>query len=238
MREMPVAHPGPFAPLAAAAGIAALSAWAALLAGFVPAPFVRHMLADVAVTALAAPLLAAGLAGRLRPIPLPPPLPACAAAFAALWLWHVPLLHGLAVFSPLVRVIEELCLLGAAFVLWASALRATAGGGATGILALLLTAMHVFVLGSLLALAPRPLYTADIRTLGDVYAHLAAQGAGGMVLLAGGVMHCAGALWLLGRLLRPPRDAFNGGAAPVAMVPARARPETAGRPLSEGGDLP
>jgi putative membrane protein len=205
------------------------------LAGFMPAPFVRHLLADVTLTAVAAPLIAAGLAGMLRAVPLPRPLPAAAVGFAMLWLWHVPLLHGLAALSPLVRGIEGLCLLGAGLVLWASALRATAGEPAAGPLALLLTAMHLFLLGTLLTLTWQPLYTADIRTLGDAYAHLAAQGAGGMVLLAGGGIHLAGALWLLGRLLRRP----PGPTVVVAQATARpcARIDIAASVLSEEGDL-
>ncbi len=126
MRETRVSNGGRFAPLAAGAGMIALIAvWAPALPGFAPPPFVRHMLADVALKAVAAPLIAAGFAAMLRPVQLPRPLPASAVAFAMLWLWHVPLLHGLAALSPVVRGIEEVCLLGAGLVLWASALRAT-----------------------------------------------------------------------------------------------------------------
>lgn len=197
--------------LAVSAGVIVLiAAWAPPLAGLVPAAFARHMLADTVVMACASPLIAIGLAGVLRPAarPLAAPLPASAVAFAAVWLWHVPLLHGLADLSPIVRGIEGLSLLGAGVALWTSALRTPAPGEeAAGILALLLTATHVLLLGTLLALAWRPLYTQDIRTLGDVYAHLAGQRTGGMVLLLGGGVHLAGGLWLLGRLLRPPRAA-------------------------------
>jgi putative membrane protein len=72
---------------------------------------------------------------------------------------------------------------------------------AAGIVGLLLTAMHMTLLGALLALAPRPLYAhlegvSRLTPLEDQ--HLG----GAIMLLTGGVAYLAGGLWLTAGLLR------------------------------------
>jgi putative membrane protein len=72
---------------------------------------------------------------------------------------------------------------------------------ASGIAALLLTSMHMTLLGALLALAPRPLYehagaTANLTPLEDQ--HLG----GAIMLIVGGFSYLAGGLWLTGTLIR------------------------------------
>ena len=67
-----------------------------------------------------------------------------------------------------------------------------------GVLALLLTSMHMTLLGALLALAPRPLYAhpASVAALDE-------QHLGGAIMLAvGGVSYLAGGLWLSMRILQ------------------------------------
>ena len=65
---------------------------------------------------------------------------------------------------------------------------------AAGVGGLVLTSMHMTLLGVLLALAPRSLYQACLG-LGD-------QQTGGVLMLAvGGTVYMAGALVLLGQLL-------------------------------------
>jgi putative membrane protein len=74
---------------------------------------------------------------------------------------------------------------------------------AAGVLALLLTAMHMTLLGALLALSPRPLYShmegySELTAIDD-------QNLGGAImLLVGGLSYLLGGLWLTGRLLRDP----------------------------------
>ena len=66
---------------------------------------------------------------------------------------------------------------------------------AGGVAALLLTSMHMGLLGALLALAPRPLYEACLG--------LFDQQVGGVMMLAvGGVVYLAGGLALLATLMR------------------------------------
>ena len=89
--------------------------------------------------------------------------------------------------------------------MWLSAF----GGGASrrgdrtgaGVLGLLLTSMHMTLLGALLALTPRPLYAhADgfsrLTPLEDQ--HLG----GAIMLLVGGASYLIGGLWLTVRLVR------------------------------------
>jgi putative membrane protein len=74
---------------------------------------------------------------------------------------------------------------------------------AAGVVGLLLTAMHMTLLGALLALSPRPLYAhvdgfARLTALEDQ--HLG----GAIMLLMGGIAYLLGGLWLTVGLLRDP----------------------------------
>ena len=69
---------------------------------------------------------------------------------------------------------------------------------AAGVVALLLTSMHMTLLGALLALSPRPLYA----HAGHGPSALDEQHLGGAIMLGvGGVSYLAGGLWLSVRLL-------------------------------------
>ena len=73
-----------------------------------------------------------------------------------------------------------------------------AGAGVTG---LLLTSMHMTLLGALLALAPRPLYAHTHGLFG--LTPLEDQHLGGAImLLVGGISYLLGGLWLTAGLLR------------------------------------
>jgi putative membrane protein len=200
--------------LAVAAGLAVLAiVWLTPLPQLAGSAFASHMIVHVGVVAVAAPLIAAALAARPAlmarvPRSLVSPIPASALEFAVVWLWHLPMLHGLARLTPAVWVAEQASFFVAGLLLWTSALRpasASEDGAGAGILALLMTSMHMVLLGTLLTLAPRPLYTHAINSLGDVYAQLAGQRIGGMLmLLGGGLPYLAGGLYLVNRLLRQP----------------------------------
>jgi putative membrane protein len=111
-------------------------------------------------------------------------------------------------------LIEQAAFFGSGMLVWLSALggnRAQGDRTATGILALLLTSMHMTLLGALLALAPRPLYAhAHAHALAD--AHGAARVGptpledqhlgGAIMLLVGGVAYLAGGVGLSAVLLR------------------------------------
>ena len=193
------------------AGIALLALlWFAPL----PAPhsFATHMAVHMGVVAVAAPLLAAGIAdGPLDPARRWPggwmaaawwPLFASVVEFVLVWGWHVPGLHLLARHDLLAYVLEQASFLGAGVLLWLAALgqgtgrvRERAGAGA---LALLLTATHMTLLGVLLATANRVLYAHGEAMAGALWDQ---QLGGVLMLVIGGVAYLAGALVLLLRLL-------------------------------------
>jgi putative membrane protein len=172
--------------------------------------FWAHMLMHMGVVAVASPLLAAGLAaGRLDPVGAAPrlfaPIPASLVELVVVWAWHAPVLHHAARHETAALVAEQGTFLGAALFVWLSA----AGGpvtsrgsrSAAGVVALLLTAMHMTLLGALLALSPRALYghrdgVAGLTVLEDQ--HLG----GAIMLVIGGASYLLGGLWLTARVLR------------------------------------
>lgn len=174
-----------------AGGAVAAAAWLAPAAS--PAwPFADHMARHMAVVAIAAPMLAAGLPRGL--LPAIPVLPAALVEFAIVWGWHLPAAHGAAQTSTLWFAVQHACFLAAGLALWHSALtpgRALAGAGA-----MLLTTMHMTLLGALLVLSVRQLYPAGIC------GGPADQQLGGMIMLAvGTVVYLAAGLALTARAL-------------------------------------
>jgi putative membrane protein len=217
---------------AAAAAVAALAcAWLAPLGEWLPGPFSAHMATHMTVVAVAAPLLAFALAGSaLDPLRrLPAPLlavPASLVELLVVWSWHAPALHELARRSSLGLAAEQATFLASALAVWlcvAAPDRSAAAGAAqpsarrerdashtsaAGIVALLLTSMHMTLLGALLALAPRPLYHVHAG------AALADQQLGGALMLSiGGVVYLGGGLLLATRLVSH-RAAGRPGAPP------------------------
>lgn len=172
--------------------------------------FSAHMGLHMGVVAVAAPLLALGIAGAafdpVRRAPaFFPPVPLSIAELAAVWAWHAPALHHAARHSLGGFVAEQGTFLVAGVLVWLSAF----GGGpaqrderrGAGIAALLLTSMHMTLLGALLGLTPRPLY---VHTDACGLSPLADQHLGGAIMLAvGGIAYLAGGVWLTRGLLRP-----------------------------------
>jgi putative membrane protein len=187
--------------------------WGLRLQERLPGAFSAHMTMHVAVVAVAAPLLALAVAGsrhdpvRRRP-ELFPPLPLSVLELVAVWAFHAPALHHVARDCTAGLVAEQGTFLGSGLLVWLAAF----GGGdgrrgraAAGVVALLLTSMHMTLLGALLALAPRPLYAhAHAHAHGTGPDALADQHLGGAImLLAGGAAYLAGGVWLTAMLLRP-----------------------------------
>ncbi|WP_372425173.1 cytochrome c oxidase assembly protein [Salinarimonas chemoclinalis] len=205
--------PPPHGPISArrllllGAGIALLAAaWIGPLPALAMTRFWAHMTMHLAVVALAAPLIAAALAGsRFDPVARAPvlfaPLPAAFLEFVVIWGWHAPAAHDAARMRPEVFVVEQASFLGVGLLVWMSAIGGARAGrrerAPGGVAALLLTAMHMSLLGALLALAPRPLYEAclgpDDQQIGGV-----------MMLAVGGSVYLIGALVLLPRVLDEP----------------------------------
>ncbi len=178
-----------------AGGVALALAWAAL-ARDGGRSFAVHMAAHMAVVAVAAPLLALGLSGgRFDVTRRAPtwfgPVAASLAEFAAVWSWHAPALHRAARHTAVGVVAEQACFLAAGLLVWLSAL--APARRAEGVVALLLTSMHMTLLGALLALSPRALYCGGLDDQ-----HLG----GAVMIVAGGASYLAGGVALTGRLLQ------------------------------------
>jgi len=203
-------------------------AWLGVLPGLARQSFFAHMIMHVAVVALAAPLIALALAQtRFDPVQRWPALfaPIAVSVFELIvvWAWHAPLLHQAAQQSNALLLLEQFSFLFAGLSLWLSVFggpyRLRAARAAAGVIVLLLTSMHMTLLGALLALAPRPLY----GHAGGLFALSALQDQqlGGVVmLLVGGIVYLAGGLYLLSELLRSPSPA-TGPLAENNRIPVK-----------------
>lgn len=174
------------------AGAAVLAAiWLMPLEAWLGAAFPVHMLRHMALVAIAAPLLAIGLAGRAKWLTMSP-LVASALEFAVVWAWHLPALHGLAYRQTVGFVVEQGSFLAVGLLVWLTALRP--GAALAGVGGLLLTSMHMTLLGALLILAPRDLFAQVCGRAAD----LSAQQLGGLLMLGIGTpVYLLGGLWLM-----------------------------------------
>ena len=209
---------------AVAGAVVLAAAWLGPLPALARQSFAAHMTMHMAVVAIACPLLALGLAGtRFDPLRgrvggaravLFSPYVASALEFVVVWAWHAPGLHHLARHSVGGLVVEQASFFAVGALVWLSAF---GGGGAArdraaaGVGGLLMTSMHMTLLGVLLALADRPLYAHAATASPGGWTPLQDQQLGGVVMLAvGGVAYLAGALALLAGLLRERREVCDG----------------------------
>jgi putative membrane protein len=190
-------------------------------------PFSVHMTVHMGVVAVAAPLLTLAIVGSpLDPVRrwprLFPPIPASLVELVVVWAWHAPALHSAARHSSTGLILEQGAFFGSGMLVWLSALggrRDRSDRTAAGILALLLTSMHMTLLGALLALAPRPLYdhahgAAALQLMPLQDQHLG----GAIMLLVGGVAYLAGGVGLSAVLLR--RQTTRQGATNLPLADA------------------
>lgn len=201
-------------PLCFLVGLGALAvAWLGSFEALLPGPFSAHMAMHMTVVAVAAPLLSLGVAGGVydpaaRAPALFAPVPASIAELLLVWGWHTPALHHAARGSTPAFLLEQGSFLLSGLWLWLSALGGTARAerSAAGVLALLLTCMHMTLLGALVALPPRPLYEhAAHGAHASTFSPLADQHLGGAIMIVlGGATYLAGGLWLAAGLLRRP----------------------------------
>jgi putative membrane protein len=172
-----------------------------------------HMAAHMAAVSLAAPLLAVALTGTgwdpaARWPRLVTPLAMSLLELAVVWGWHLPAVRAWVAADGPGLLLEQAMFLSAGLVLWSACLGTldadSSARRASGVAAMLLTTMHMTLLGVLVTLAPRTLFgTTGFTCLGVDVAPLVDQQLGGVVmLLAGGVSYLAGGLLLLSRLLR------------------------------------
>lgn len=192
-------------------GLATLAGlWLGPLPELASRAFFAHMTMHMGVVAVAAPLLALGVAGtKFDPVLQHPaffsPIPASVLELAVVWTWHTPVLHHAARHGTAGLMAEQTTFLFSGLLVWLSAF----GGGSlrpgsrtgAGVVGLLLTSMHMTLLGALLALTPRPLYSHAGSVLG-LSALDDQQLGGAIMLLVGGVSYLVGGLALTSGLLR------------------------------------
>ncbi|WAJ30226.1 cytochrome c oxidase assembly protein [Antarcticirhabdus aurantiaca] len=211
--------------------LAALAILACLWLGPLPerarGSFAAHMVMHMGVVAVAAPLLAVGLS-RLVPrsvAALPPTAALFAAAleFLIVWGWHAPALHDAARQQAPIFLAEQASFLLAGLLVWVAAVgpaasdepgeAARAGARLAGTGGLLLTSMHMTLLGGLLLFAPRPLYAcAELCSPAAGLTPLEDQQLGGVLMLTiGGSAYLLGGVVLLGSILKERRGAHEAG---------------------------
>lgn len=186
-------------------------AWLGPLPRIASQAFFAHMTLHMLLVAVAAPLLSLAIAGGpydpVRVVPcLFAPIPASVGELIVVWAWHAPWLHQFARSTASGFAIEQGMFLLAGLWVWLSAfggpLPRSGSRTAAGLIGLLLTSMHMTLLGALLALAPRPLFEHHQGYGGMT--QLEDQHLGGAIMLVvGGVSYLAGGLWLTLGLVKP-----------------------------------
>lgn len=181
------------------------------------ASFSAHMVAHMGVVGIAAPLIAIGLSQRGAPrTSMPAALPVLASVleFITVWGWHAPGMRRLAEASVMATAFEQATFLVAGVLLWWTAISQPQNRihAAIGAGALLLTSIHMTLLGALLSLSQRPLYgEGEVTCFGVVLGAQQDQQLGGIImLLVGAIVYLAGGVWLAKRLVEEPAAAANG----------------------------
>jgi putative membrane protein len=168
-----------------------------------------HMAGHMVAVALAAPLLAfAAHHTALDPARLHPslanPLAVSVIELVVVWSWHLPAVRAAVMHGSPLMLVEIACFVGIGTFLWSAVLAAPAAGVA----ALLLTSMHMTLLGALIGLAPRLLYPGAAHAAPAGLTPMEDQQLAGVVmLLIGGVSYLAGGLIMLNGMLRQEKGA-------------------------------
>ena len=176
------------------------------------APFGAHMAAHMIVVAVAAPLIALGLRGTAIEVAAPSAIAASMIELFVVWVWHAPALHAAASGSVAVLALEQAAFLAAGLTLWMAALRALDDRelAPASVVALLTTSMHMTLLGALLALTPRRLFTHEVACDPWIHPVHDQQIGGAIMIVLGGGVYLAGGLWLTARVLWPrPRGSVS-----------------------------
>ncbi|TKT76154.1 cytochrome c oxidase assembly protein [Aquamicrobium sp. LC103] len=211
--------------LALTAGLVLAAAiWAGLLVSPWSESFTVRMLAHMGMVAVAAPLISIGIGGtrwarrvvgdtRRTSFLLSMPIIASLVELIVVWGWHAPALRALAKGSGIMTSVEQASFLTAGIFLWVSTLGvgrafASPSHNAAGAFGLLLTSIHMTLLGALLALSPRPLYGAgEVSCFGIVLDARQDLELGGVIMLmVGPATYLAGGVALLARVLNTDED--------------------------------
>jgi putative membrane protein len=184
--------------------------WGGPLPALARASFSSHMILHLGVMVVAAPLVAAGIA-RLRPLPADAPLVGLAVAgslvdLAVVWGWHAPALHEAAGLVPRMFTLQQASFLAAGIAVWLPGLVAPGrAGAAVGTLAMLMSFVHMSMLGVLLTTAPRLIYAPELCLGGFGLGPLDDQRLGGVLMAVfGGLPYLAGGIFFARRLIADP----------------------------------
>lgn len=195
-----------------------LLAWSPQTSALIGHGFTGHMIRHMGVVAIAAPLLALSVAGSRYDLSERHPLlfaavPASLVELIVVWGWHTPAAHDLARVSAPAYIGEQASFLLSGLWVWLACFgygaATKAGRTAAGVVALLLTSIHMTLLGALLAMSVRPLYAAHHQAIDGLtaFSPLDDQQLGGVImLLIGGAAYLAGGVALAARLLGDDRD--------------------------------
>lgn len=196
------------------AALALVSPLCALSVSLFSARVGQHM----ALTLIAAPLIALGQPGRVitpwarrgKVASLgarePAPLAAAGVFGALLWFWHAPAPYAATFSSPVVYWLMHLSLVGAAVWLWSGLLDVSRARAIRILAAGLISVLQMGLLGAVITLASAPVYTPHLLTsvLWGM-TPLQDQQLGGAIMWAPGcAAFLAAALWCMARLLREP----------------------------------
>ncbi|RUT89286.1 cytochrome-c oxidase [Mesorhizobium sp. M7A.T.Ca.TU.009.02.1.1] len=190
--------------------------WAGPLLDAWRGSFAAHMLAHMGVVAIAAPLIAIGIARPIRSVATAAPLIASLVELIVVWGWHAPAARQWAETSTIATMIEQVSFLGAGLFLWLTCMAPRNANApamdAAGAFALLLTSIHMTLLGALLSLASRPLYgLGEVTCFGLVLGAGQDQALGGIIMLMiGAAVYLAGGVFLLARLLSGKTERLAG----------------------------
>lgn len=119
------------------------------------------------------------------------------------WSWHTPVLHDAASRQMPVFVTQQLSFLAAGLLIWLVSFSGqTKAGAGLGAVALMMTFMHMTMLGVLLALVPDLLYPADLYLGATAAERVEDQTRGGILMAIGGSFpYLIGGLVLASRLV-------------------------------------
>jgi len=190
-------------------GVAILAAlWASPLPAMSGRAFSPHMILHIGVSAVGAPLVAIGLVrAGIRPGDGGGAwllaLSASLFEMIAVWGWHIPLPHEAAARNELAFIAEQASFLAGGMAVWMVSFsgRSRVGTG-IGALILLMTFVHMAMLGVLFTLAPILIYAPDVCGGAFGLDALADQRLGGALMAVGGSMsYLIGGTWLMYRFL-------------------------------------
>lgn len=170
--------------------------------------FSAHMLLHLGVVALAAPLIAIGLArsglrvDKLRHIGAWTFL-VFAAEMLVVWGWHAPLLHAAAAINTWAFVAQQASFLAVGLAVWLLGFASQSRRGvAAAMFGFFLTFVHMTMLGVMLIMAPKLIYPAELCLGAFGFEQLDDQRFGGILMAAwSGVVYLGGAVALGARLL-------------------------------------